>query len=86
MILSELQAWNMDLKTELRRERRIEMSFDGMRYFDILRWKEGFRLGRAVTSLSLDVCMNELGGCPYVDDQDKPILDEFGDVVYDNQM
>ena len=83
MKLSELEAWNMDLKTELRRERRIEMSFDGMRYFDILRWKEGFRLGRAITCPSLEVCMNELGGCPYVDDQDNPIVDEFGDVVYD---
>lgn len=83
MILTELAAWNMDLKTELRRERRIEMTFDGMRYFDILRWKEGFRLGRAITCPSLEVCLNELGGSPYVDDQNNPIVDEFGDVVYD---
>lgn len=39
--------------------------------------------GPAITCPSLEVCMNELGGCPYVDDQDNPIVDEFGDVVYD---
>lgn len=45
MILSELTANNMDLETELRRERRVEMFMEGLRWFDIVRWKEGYRLG-----------------------------------------
>lgn len=83
MKLDELRAWNLDLGTELRRERRVELSCDGMRYFDIFRWKEGFRFGRAVTGPSLQVCMNDLGAAPYVDAKKNPIIDEFGDIVYD---
>ena len=40
MDLKELQQWNLDLWTEIKRERRIELSFDGMRYADIMRWRE----------------------------------------------
>lgn len=83
MKLDELKAWNLDLETEIRRERRVEMSFDGMRYFDILRWKEGFRFGRAITGPSLRVCLNDLGKTPYVDGNGNPIVDEFGDIVFD---
>lgn len=83
MLLTELDAWHLDLQTELRRERRIEMSFDGMRYFDVLRWKEGFRLGRAIVGPSLKVCLNDLGNCPYIDGNGEPLIDEFGDVVFD---
>lgn len=83
MKLDELNSWNLDLWTELKRERRIEMSFDGMRYFDLLRWKEGWRLGRAITGPSLEVCLNDLGASPYVDDKENPIVDEFGDIIWD---
>ncbi|MDS1033080.1 RagB/SusD family nutrient uptake outer membrane protein [Porphyromonadaceae sp. NP-X] len=34
-----------DLRTEIRRERRVELFFEGHRYLDIIRWKEGYRLG-----------------------------------------
>lgn len=34
-----------DLRTEIRRERRVELFFEGHRYFDLIRWKEGERLG-----------------------------------------
>ncbi|MCI2121449.1 MAG: RagB/SusD family nutrient uptake outer membrane protein [Bacteroidales bacterium] len=34
-----------DIRTEIRRERRVEMFFEGQRYFDIIRWKEGNLLG-----------------------------------------
>lgn len=44
MKLSELAANNLDLRTEIRRERRIELALEGQRYYDILRWKEGHRL------------------------------------------
>lgn len=33
------------LQEEVRRERRIELFFEGQRYLDIIRWKEGWRLG-----------------------------------------
>lgn len=80
MILTELAAWGMDLKTELHRERRVEMSMDGMRYFDILRWKEGEKtLGKAMVGPSLTVCLNDLGKNPFTANG----TDEFGDIIYE---
>lgn len=79
MKLDELQAWKMDLETELHRERRVEMSFDGMRYFDILRWKEGDKLAHATVGPSLQVCINDLGANPYPGNG----TDEFGDIIYE---
>ena len=80
MKLDELKKWNMDLWTELKRERRVEMSFDGMRYADIMRWREGeLRFGRAITGPSITVCMNDLGRNPYPDNG----VDEFGDIVHE---
>jgi hypothetical protein len=29
----------LDMRTEIRRERRIELAFEGFHYWDILRWK-----------------------------------------------
>ena len=58
----------MDLETELRRERRIELAGEGTRYADVMRWREGeLRFGRAITGPSLKVCMNDLGANPYPD-------------------
>ncbi|MBP8944847.1 MAG: RagB/SusD family nutrient uptake outer membrane protein [Paludibacteraceae bacterium] len=34
-----------DLRTEIRREKRVEFFFEGHRYLDIIRWREGYRLG-----------------------------------------
>lgn len=45
MLLTDLTANGMDVETEIRRERRIELFFEGLRWFDITRWKEGYRLG-----------------------------------------
>src|SRR5690606_18673132 len=44
MLMTDLAANNLDLRTEIRRERRIELALEGQRYYDILRWKEGHRL------------------------------------------
>lgn len=35
-----------DLRTEIRRERRVELFFEGHRYFDIIRWRQGELLGQ----------------------------------------
>lgn len=44
MSLAEITAENLDLRTEIRRERRVELALEGQRYYDILRWEEGYRL------------------------------------------
>ncbi len=44
MNLSNLPAGS-DIRTEIQRERRIELFFEGHRYFDIIRWKQGHILG-----------------------------------------
>ena len=44
MDLSNLPAGS-DIRTEIQRERRIELFFEGHRYFDIIRWKQGHILG-----------------------------------------
>lgn len=42
--LADLPAGS-DITTEIRRERRVELFFEGFRYFDIIRWKQGKLLG-----------------------------------------
>lgn len=51
MVLSELQTNGLDVETELRRERRVELFMEGYRWFDIVRWKEGHRLGAVVKGI-----------------------------------
>ncbi len=41
MTISEIEANGLDLKNEIRRERRIELVREGQRWFDIVRWKQG---------------------------------------------
>ena len=43
MELASLPAGS-DIRTEIRRERRIELFFEGHRFFDIIRWKQGHLL------------------------------------------
>ncbi len=43
-----------DIRTEIRRERRVELFFEGHRYFDIIRWKEGYRLGEDLLGVRRD--------------------------------
>lgn len=45
MVISELQANGLDLRTELQRERRVELFMEGQRWFDLIRWKQGYELG-----------------------------------------
>lgn len=45
MILTELASNGLDLKTELQRERRVELFMEGQRWFDLMRWKQGYELG-----------------------------------------
>lgn len=45
MVLTELTANGLDLKTELQRERRVELFMEGQRWFDLIRWEQGYELG-----------------------------------------
>lgn len=48
MDLNFLALHHMDVRTEIRRERRVELVLEGQRYFDVRRWKEGERLGKPI--------------------------------------
>lgn len=43
-----------DIRTEIRRERRVELFFEGQRYLDIIRWGEGWRLGEDLLGVNRD--------------------------------
>jgi hypothetical protein len=45
MNLANLPAGS-DIRKEIQRERRVELYFEGHRYFDIIRWRQGELLGR----------------------------------------
>ncbi|MHA4893342.1 RagB/SusD family nutrient uptake outer membrane protein [Pedobacter sp. PWIIR3] len=51
MVISELTAAGLDLRTEIRRERRVELALEGQRYYDILRWKQGELLAQDVKGM-----------------------------------
>jgi len=41
MVLADLESNGMDVREEIRRERRVELALEGQRYFDIKRWRQG---------------------------------------------
>lgn len=51
MTLTDLAANGLDLRTEVRRERRVELALEGQRYFDIRRWKQGNLLAEDVKGM-----------------------------------
>jgi hypothetical protein len=51
MNLGELAARGLDVRTEIRRERRVELALEGQRYFDLLRWKQGSLLAEDVKGI-----------------------------------
>jgi len=51
MTITDLAANGMDLRTEVRRERRVELALEGQRYFDILRWKQGSLLAADIKGM-----------------------------------
>lgn len=51
MVLTELAAAGMNVREEIRRERRVELALEGQRYFDIKRWKQGALLAADVTGM-----------------------------------
>ncbi|MFB9864715.1 RagB/SusD family nutrient uptake outer membrane protein [Rufibacter immobilis] len=51
MNIEELAANGLNLREEIRRERRVELAREGQRYFDILRWKQGDLLAQDVKGI-----------------------------------
>jgi len=51
MTLTDIAANGLDLRTEVRRERRIELAREGQRWFDIIRWKQGGLLAADVKGM-----------------------------------
>ena len=45
MNLNELAANGLDAREELERERRVELFMEGQRWFDLIRWEQGYKLG-----------------------------------------
>lgn len=54
MVISELEAKGLDLREEIRRERRIELALEGQRYFDIKRWRIGEVLAEPVKGVNVN--------------------------------
>jgi hypothetical protein len=51
MVFTELAANGMDVRTEIRRERRVELAREGQRWYDIIRWKQGNLLAQDVKGM-----------------------------------
>jgi hypothetical protein len=54
MVLSELEANGLDVREEIRRERRVELALEGQRYFDLLRWGKGELLAQDVKGTNVN--------------------------------
>lgn len=54
MDLAFLAQHQMDVREEIRRERRVELMLEGHRYFDVRRWREGERLGRDIEGVKAE--------------------------------
>lgn len=58
MNLAELAENGMDVREEIRRERRVELALEGQRYFDILRWQQGELLAQDVKGTNVNWLAN----------------------------
>ena len=57
MTLAFLAANGLDLRTEIRRERRIELAREGGRWYDMVRWKEGDKLAADVKGMKKSLAL-----------------------------
>lgn len=53
MNLAELEANGLNIREEIRRERRVELALEGQRYFDIKRWEQGEFLAEDVKGTNI---------------------------------
>ena len=57
MIITELAQNGLDLRNEIRRERRVELAREGQRWYDIIRWKQGALLGVDVKGMKKSLAL-----------------------------
>jgi hypothetical protein len=59
MSITELAANGLDLRTEIRRERRVELAREGQRWFDMMRWKQGALLAADVKGVKRSLVISQ---------------------------
>ena len=59
MDLAELTANGLDLRTEIRRERRVELAREGQRWFDMMRWKQGPLLAENTKGMKRSLALDQ---------------------------
>lgn len=59
MILAELSSWGLNVRSEIQRERRVEFAMEGLRYFDIIRWKQGDQLAKDLKGMKRSFAPNQ---------------------------
>ncbi len=59
MSIAEIEENELDLREEVRRERRVELALEGQRYFDIKRWKIGDVLAEDVLGVRRNLVMDQ---------------------------
>ena len=74
MDLNELAENGMDLREEIRRERRVELALEGQRYFDLLRWEQGPVLAEDVKGMKKAWASNQSHVANFAEDQDGYIV------------
>ncbi len=57
MTLAHMAANGLDVRTEIRRERRIELAREGQRWYDMIRWKQGALLAADVKGMKKSLAM-----------------------------
>jgi hypothetical protein len=57
MVIAELAQNGLDLRNEIRRERRVELAREGQRWYDIIRWKQGALLAADVKGMKKSLAL-----------------------------
>ncbi len=83
MILTDLLPNGLDPKTEIRRERRVELALEGQRYFDILRWKQGPLLAQDIKGMKKSLAFRPSDVATLRADAQGYIIASFGRVFTD---
>ncbi|QCR22268.1 RagB/SusD family nutrient uptake outer membrane protein [Pontibacter sp. SGAir0037] len=74
MELSELANHGLDVREEIRRERRVELALEGQRWFDLMRWKQGSKLAEDVKGMKKSWAANQSHVANFAQDQNGYIV------------
>lgn len=85
MLLTELAVNGMDTRTEIRRERRVELAREGQRWYDIIRWKQGSLLAQDVKGMKKSLAMVPAQVSKFAEDEKGYIVVMTGRQFVDNK-